>query len=138
MLVNHNTDENMGQRSCLQCGRYLNDAYVQDLCPACLEMNLFAEVKEYIRENDVKETDVAEHFGISPSKVRAWIRDGRIQYKGVGNSISGVHCQICGKAIEFGTFCPECHRMQGLQVLAQQYLEDKTEMHFIGKNNLDK
>ena len=56
-------------------------------------MNLFAEVKDYIRENDVKEIDVAEHFGIPVSKVRRWIKEGRIQYK-EGENITPIHCQI--------------------------------------------
>lgn len=127
------------QKTCSQCGRYLNDMYTKELCPVCIEMNLFSEVKEYIRENEVKEIDVAEHFGISVSKVKAWIREGRIQYKGEGGkAISGVHCQICGKPIEFGTFCSECHHMQGLQVVAKRYKEEKSVMHFLGKSQQEK
>ena len=121
---------------CTQCGRYLPEVYEEDdICPVCKEANLFAEVKDFIRENDVREMDVAEHFDIPVSKVRKWIREGRIQYKGeVGQTISGIHCQICGKPIEFGTLCPECHRMQGLQIVAKQYAEQKSEMRFFNKN----
>lgn len=122
------------QKSCTQCGRYLNDDYTEDLCPNCIEVNLFADVKEYIRENDVRETDVAAHFDIPVTKVRGWIREGRIQYRGEnGQTLSGVHCQICGKSIEFGTVCPECHRIQGLQVVAKQYAEENSAMRFLGK-----
>ncbi len=126
------------QKCCKQCGRYLADLYNKELCPTCIEMNLFSEVKDYIRSNDVRETDVAEHFNIPLRKVREWIRDGRIQYKNTNNDkISGVHCQICGKPIEFGTYCPECHRMQGLQVVAKRYGEERAQkgsMRFLGKN----
>ena len=52
-------DENVHE--CAQCGRILNKVYKDDLCPECKDLNLFAEVKDYIRENDVKEIDVAEH-----------------------------------------------------------------------------
>lgn len=134
MLV-RDLEERQQQKTCSQCGRYLDNMYTEELCPACKEMNLFSEVKEYIRENDVRENDVAEHFGISITKVRGWIREGRIQYRGAdGQAISGVHCQICGKAIEFGTLCPECHKMQGLQVVAKQYEEEKSAMRFLGKD----
>lgn len=123
------------QKLCTQCSRHLDERYPEDICPVCKEMNLFAEVKEYIRENDVKEMDVAEKFDIPVSKVRGWIRDGRIQYRGIGAStISGVNCQICGKAIDFGTLCPDCHRMKGLQVVAKQYQEEKSRMRFLGKD----
>lgn len=122
------------QKVCKQCGRYLNEQYTQDICPVCIEMNLFSEVKDYIRENDVKEMDVAEHFHIPVSKVRGWIREGRIQYKGEdGKTISGVHCRICGKSIDFGTYCPECHHMKGLQTVASTYKEEKSVMRFLGK-----
>lgn len=122
------------QKSCTQCGCYLNDNYTEDICPSCIEVNLFAEVKEYIRENDVKENDVAEHFKIPITKVRGWIREGRIQYRGEdGKTISAVHCQICGKTIEFGTVCPECHKLQGLQVVAKQYGGEDSSMRFLGK-----
>ena len=60
---------------CTQCGRILPDVYEEDdICPVCKEANLFAEVKDFIRENDVREMDVAEHFDIPVSKVRKWIR----------------------------------------------------------------
>ena len=50
---------------CTQCGRILPDVYEEDdICPVCKEANLFAEVKDFIRENDVREMDVAEHFDI--------------------------------------------------------------------------
>lgn len=123
------------QKTCQQCGRYLNDLYTKDICPACMDMNLFSEVKEYIRENDVKENDVAEHFGLSIGKVRTWIREGRIQYRGQdGKTLSSVHCQVCGKPIEFGTVCSECHRTQGLQAVAKRYQEEKSAMRFIGQD----
>lgn len=129
-------EERREQKTCSQCGRYLNDTYKEELCPACIEMNLFSKVKEYIRENDVRESDVAEHFDIPLGKVRGWIREGRIQYRGEnGQTLSGVHCQICGKSIEFGTLCAECHKLQGLQVVAKQYEQEKSAMRFLGQND---
>ena len=42
---------------------------------------LYAEVKEYILHNNVTEMEVAETFGIPLKQVRAWIKDGRIDYR---------------------------------------------------------
>lgn len=135
--VNKNrADKEAEMRECKQCGRYLNNLYKEELCPACIEMNLFAEVKEYIRSNVVKESDVAEHFGIPISKVRSWIKDGRIQYKMEdGKTTSSVYCQICGKTIEFGTICSDCRKSAGLQVITRQNVPQETDssMRFIGK-----
>jgi RecJ-like exonuclease len=117
---------------CKQCKRTLPDIYVGDLCPTCQEVALFSEVKDYIRNNDVKDIDVAEHFDIPVGQVRKWIREGRIQYRSAtGETISSVHCQICGKSIDFGTLCPECHRMQGLKIVAQRQAEEKSLMRFL-------
>ena len=110
--------------------------YKDDLCPECKDLNLFAEVKDYIRENDVKEIDVAEHFGIPVSKVRRWIKEGRIQYK-EGENITPIHCQICGKTIDFGSVCPECRRKNGLHIYAKKSYSDddiQSAMRFLGKS----
>ena len=99
---------------------------------------MFIEVKDYIRANDVKENDVAEHFGIPVSKVRRWIKEGRIQYKGENSkTVSGVHCQICGKSMEFGTLCAECRKLQNLQVVAKLCGGDRSgneAMRYVGSD----
>ena len=66
---------------CEECKRPLPLTYKENLCPSCIEQKLFREVKEYIRENDVNEYDVAQHFHIPHMQVKKWIREGRIEYK---------------------------------------------------------
>lgn len=97
---------------CKSCGKRLPISYKEDYCPACLDMMLLQDVKEYIRKNDVNEYQVAEHFGIPLRQVKEWIREGRIEYRtnktdGPG-TIHGIYCQNCGSAINFGTLCPKC------------------------------
>ena len=121
-------------KSCKQCGRDLNELYPHEYCPICAEINLFNEVKEYIRENDVNEQNVAEHFNLPVSKVRGWIREGKIQYKG-GNKISSVFCNVCGKPISFGRTCPECHSFQNLHIVAKMRKEEQAEMHYFNKSS---
>ena len=120
---------------CKQCGRVLNKMYKEDVCPECKDINLFAEVKDYIRKNDVKEVDVADHFNIPVAKVRRWIKEGRIQYK-EGEHITPIHCQICGKSIDFGAVCPECRRKNGLHIHAVKSYRDEdihNAMRFLGR-----
>ena len=57
----------------------------------------FREIREYVREHDVNEFQLAEVFGIPLRQV---------------NTVAGLHCQRCGKAIQFGNFCPECNRAE--------------------------
>lgn len=121
-------------KTCKQCSKQLHHSYPHDLCPMCMEYNLFNEVKDYIRSNEVNEQDVAEHFNIPVSKVRGWIKEGRIQYKGDSiNSISNVHCRICGKPIAFGVTCPECHSLENLRIVASQQKAENAAMRFLGK-----
>lgn len=134
-LVHRDNSENT-VKICPQCGTVLHDLYQHELCPLCMERNLFNDVKEYIRNHDVREQEVADHFGISVSKVRGWIREGRIQYKGDSkDTISGVHCRICGKPISFGTTCAECHHLEDLQIVASLKKTDETQMRFIGQKS---
>lgn len=97
---------------CKSCGKRLPMSYKDDYCPACLDMMLLQEVKEYIRKNDVNEYQVAEHFGIPLRQVKEWIRDGRIEYRvksgDSSGTINGIFCQNCGSGINFGTLCPKC------------------------------
>lgn len=97
-------------KTCEFCGRELPDNYKENLCPNCMEHQLFQRVKEYIRANDVNEFDVATHFHIPLSRVKQWIREGRIEYKEntIQPSIKNLHCQKCGAPISFGTYCTKC------------------------------
>ncbi len=137
MQLNHNRPKLSDTKTCAKCGRDLHETYPHDLCPACMEFELFNAVKEYIRSNDdVHEQDVAEEFDIPISKVRGWIREGRIQYKGDNSDkLSSVVCKMCGKKIAFGTLCPQCHSLQQLQVVSnfKKQAETAGEMHFLNK-----
>lgn len=97
-------------RVCDICSKRLPLNYPDDTCPACTEANLLRDVKDYIRANDVNEYQVAEHFQIPLRKVKAWIREGRIEYRirSSEETISGMHCQRCGGTVAFGTLCPKC------------------------------
>lgn len=96
---------------CKECHRTLPKNYTEEVCPACKERLLFSKVKEYIRNNDVTEYDVAREFSIPLMKVKGWIREGRIEYKELNNpTLQSLHCQECGKSISFGSLCPDCLR----------------------------
>jgi len=100
-----------------------------------MEIELFHEVKEFIRENDVCEQDVAEHFHIPYRKVHEWVKEGRIQYKEEKQEkIADLKCKICGKPIAFGVTCAECHSLQQLQVVTTWRKSDDDKMRFLGQD----
>lgn len=119
---------------CELCRKPLSLDYEDTLCPLCLEHQLFQKVKEFIRENDVNEYDVAEEFNIPLHQVKHWIREGRIEYKDKRLNNITLHCVTCGAPINFGTHCSKCMRQkntvghstsfQSSEPSRMRYLED--------------
>lgn len=101
---------------CEICRNPLPLNYERDLCPACEREQLFREVKEYIRANDVTEYDVALEFNIPLHQVKQWIREGRIEYKEnhLNTSLNTQKkCIQCGAPVPFeNTLCSKCKRKQ--------------------------
>ncbi len=128
-------------RFCGICRKTLPENYEDELCPFCKENQLFSEVKEYIRSNDVTEYQVSDHFNISKHLVRKWIAEGRIEYKEQEEKIANLHCSICGESITFGTLCQKCYRekyhTQTVYATLQEASE-KSKMRFLEKDDKDK
>ncbi len=127
-------------RLCKSCGRRLSLNYEGDFCPVCQDLNLFHEVRDYIRSNDVNEYQVANHFQIPLKKVKEWIREGRIEYRkdNMVSTIDSMHCQNCGIPITFGTLCPKClklanRKVQGFEGV--QHASGDTRMRFLDQNS---
>jgi len=103
-------------RFCAWCHRPLKQDSELDLCPACQESMQFREVRDYVRKHDVNEFQLAEVFGLPRRRVKEWIREGRLEYKEMAQTLKNLHCEKCGKEIQFGTLCPECNRaLYGVQ-----------------------
>lgn len=99
-------------RFCSWCHCPIPDDSETDLCKNCQASMEFREVREYVREHDVNEFQLAEVFGIPLRQVKQWIREGRLEYKEDVNLMTTLYCQRCGKKIRFGNFCPECNKAQ--------------------------
>jgi len=97
---------------CESCGKQLPANSKEPICWLCKDQELFEEVKEYIRNNDVREYEIATKFNIPVSHVRKWIREGRIQYKESETTKLSTNCMICGVPILFGTMCTKCLKAQ--------------------------
>ena len=95
---------------CPVCERRLPNNYSRKHCPSCTENEIFRQVREYIRENDVNEFDVSRKFNIPVRIIKGWIREGRIEYKNpkLNESTEDYYCHKCGAKLSFGTLCPKC------------------------------
>lgn len=102
-------------KECEFCKRPLPMDYDKTLCPHCIENQLFHEVKEFIRANDVNEYQVAEEFHIPVRQVKEWIREGRIEYKMQPKNLSTDYCVSCGAPISFGSYCSKCMKLASMK-----------------------
>ena len=66
---------------CKMCRKALPPLSDREYCYACEELLLFDKVREFVRNNDVNEYQVAEYFDIPVRMVKQWIKEGRIEYK---------------------------------------------------------
>ncbi len=117
---------------CELCRRPLPSTYTETVCPACQNHKLFSEVKEFIRENDVTEYDVAEEFNIPRQQVKQWIKEGRIEYKDdrLNTHITGK-CQNCGTSILFGSLCSRCLKQSGMSGHGKAQQNEDNRMRFL-------
>lgn len=131
----NNQDHNKLFKMCQFCNAPLPKDSTDTLCLTCKERALFLEVKDFIRENDVNEFQVAEHFAIPLRIVKGWIKEGRIEYKEDANGIhivSKTRCSRCGAPVTFGTRCTKClKKMNKLQGFAKQDINENDKMHFL-------
>lgn len=132
----HNQGLFNNYKYCEKCNRPLPITFEGTICLDCVNQELFYQVKEYIRANDVTEYEVAEHFEIPLSKVKHWIREGRIEYKDDHlNSLITMHCRKCGAPIQFGTYCTKCQKLAGASGHSlSNFSTDDGHMRFIDKD----
>ncbi|MCR4842727.1 MAG: flagellar protein [Eubacterium sp.] len=99
----------MEVRSCKMCKKLFNCMGRETLCPACRkkEEEKFQEVKKYIEENKGASVDeVAKDCEVPSKIIYRWVREERLILS-AGSGIL-IECEICGKPIVKGKYCPEC------------------------------
>ena len=92
---------------CQYCGTTMPVTVKYPYCDSCREIILFQKVKDFIRENDVNEFQVAAQFGLPLPSVKGWIKEGRIEYKETAAGAKALNnklkCERCGAPVTFGT-----------------------------------
>ncbi len=135
-------NSSLNYNHCTYCNKPLPKTAKYTCCPQCEETILFHSVREYIRDNDVNEFQVAEHFDIPLRKVKDWIREGRIEYKTSAdgkNCITSIRCSRCGAPASFGTLCKDCLKLLNKNVhgYGSSIVHKEEHMRFLDtpKNN---
>lgn len=81
--------------------------YVCELCGHEFYTD-FGKVKKFLAENGPRNAfEISEETGVARSKIYEFIRDGRVEVA-QSASLDEHYCALCGVALEFGTYCPDC------------------------------
>ena len=72
--------QSINYKYCEHCGHPIPRSSEFACCASCQDTILFHEVKDYIREHNVNEFQVAEHFNIPLGLVKRWMKEFRIEY----------------------------------------------------------
>lgn len=127
---------------CQYCGTTMPVTVKYPYCDSCREIILFQKVKDFIRENDVNEFQVATQFGLPLRTVKGWIKEGRIEYKETAAGAKALNnklkCERCGAPVTFGTVCPKCLKAMNNNVKGygmQQTAQGDDRMFFLDENN---
>jgi len=84
-----------GRYECFDCGNE--------------EIDDFGKVKEYVDANGPKPAIIIEeNTGVPADIINGMLREGRLEIP--EGSLVYINCEICGCAIRFGRYCPDCIR----------------------------
>lgn len=98
-------------KSCKICGRLLQSSENVNVCTNCVEQDEidYSRIREYlILHPRASIYEVATVLGVSISRIKCYLREGRIEI--VENDNNFLDCEICGVAIHSGKYCSECSK----------------------------
>lgn len=97
-------------RTCRECGGVMIFKGVGEYhCEDCgaVDYDDYGKVRLYIEEHKgATAADIENNIGVSQRIVRRLLKDGRIEIA-EGSKVY-LRCELCGKQIRSGQFCPEC------------------------------
>ena len=96
--------QGLGEYQCERCGQLAYDDY--------------GKVRNYIEEHrGATAAQIEEAIGVSQKTIRRLLKEGRLEV--TENSRTFLRCELCGKDIRSGFYCPEC------EVKMHRSLEEK-------------
>ncbi|MCM1065350.1 MAG: hypothetical protein NC420_12970 [Eubacterium sp.] len=107
---------------CKECGGVMIFKGVGEYhCEMCGEVDYddYGKVRLYIEKHPgANAAQVEDNTGVSQKIIRRLLKDGRIEV--AEGSKSFLRCEVCGKSIRSGQFCPECEKKVHHRIEEQQ------------------
>lgn len=112
--------QGLGEYQCEECGELAYDDY--------------GKVRNYIEENKgATAAQIENAIGVSQKTIRSLLREGRLEV--AEGSRTFLQCDICGKPIRSGRFCPECEtKMHRKLETAEREKPRRKEVQGFGSN----
>ncbi len=121
-------------RVCKKCGGVLVFKGVGEYrCEDCGELDYddYGKVRMYIEEHKgATAAQIEAAIGVSQRSIRQMLKDGRLEV--TKDSRTFLKCEICGKAIRSGQYCPECEVTVHRNLEAEQRAQIKKNIHGAG------
>lgn len=121
-------------RVCKKCGGVLVFKGVGEYrCEDCGELDYddYGKVRMYIEEHrGANAAQIEAAIGVSQRSIRQMLKDGRLEV--TKDSRTFLKCEICGKAIRSGQYCPECEVTVHRNLEAEQRAQIKKNIHGAG------
>ena len=102
-------------------------------CEECkaVDYDDYGKVRRYIEgHSGANAAQVEENTGVSQKIIRRLLKDGRIEV--AEGSKSFLRCEVCGKSIRSGQFCPECETKVHHRIEEQQRALSKKNAKGVG------
>ncbi|MCM1100636.1 MAG: flagellar protein [Clostridium sp.] len=119
---------------CKECGgRMIFKGVGEYHCEDCgyVDYDDYGKVRQYLEEHPgANAVEVEEHTGVQQKIIRQMLREARIQV--AEGSQSFLHCELCGKGIRYGKFCPECEKK--FNKSAEEHQQRVKNLQGYGKN----
>lgn len=125
---------------CKECGGVMIFKGVGEYrCEDCdfVDYDDYGKVRLYIEAHKgATAAEIEAAIGVSQRSIRNMLRESRIEV--AEGSRTFLHCEVCGKEIRSGRFCPECETKAHRNMEEQQREELRKSTKGFGMNrNLD-
>lgn len=114
----------MAIKICALCKMPFSQTRNETTCPTCAAEgeSRFQRIKAYLYEHPgASATELVQQLGVTIRQIQQYLKEDRLEV--VGEGFTGLKCELCGKDLKTGRYCPHCER----EAAARQRQQVKTD-----------